>query len=82
MSIVFVFAAPWTSLGQRQDLDRFVRLDRFTSFPVCETAVGATVVLSSQHQAGRRRNCCVHKRSQTGIGEGSTAACPTHNGSG
>jgi len=27
-------------------------------------AVGATVVLSSQHQTGRRRIFCVHKRSQ------------------
>ena len=36
----------------------------------------ATVVLSSQHQAGRRRTRCVHKRSQTRIGQGSTAASP------
>ena len=70
----------WTSLGRRQDLDR---LRPFGQIHVLSSRLRdgrwcATVVLSSQHQAGRRRNCCVHKRSQTGIGEGSTAACPTH----
>ena len=70
----------WTSLGRRQDLDR---LRPFGQIHVLSSRLRdgrwcATVVLSSQHHAGRRRNCCVHKRSQTGIGEGSTAACPTH----
>jgi len=64
----------WTSLGRRQDLDR---LRPFGQIHVLSSRLRdgrwcATVVLSSQHQAGRRRNCCVHKRSQTGIVEGST----------